>query len=71
MDLVVGEHVVLADEAALACFGEDAVFVEAAAVVADFHRDVTAAMARIQVHGARGRLAGGGHRAPGCVPSRR
>ena len=49
--------VVRADEAALARLGEDAVLVEAAAVVAHFDGDVAAAVTGVEMHGADGGLA--------------
>ncbi|MGH8323926.1 MAG: hypothetical protein ACRETD_09045, partial [Steroidobacteraceae bacterium] len=59
MNLVVGEHVVRADEAALARFRENALLVESATVVTYFDGDVAAAMAGIEVYGAGGGLARG------------
>ena len=59
VDLLVGQRVVRADQAARARLREDAVRVQAAAVIAHFDGDVAALVIRVEVHGAVRRLAGG------------
>ena len=49
MHLFVGQHIIRADEAARAGLRQDAVLVQAVAVIADLHSDVSAAMAGIEV----------------------
>ncbi len=59
VNLFIGQGIVGPDEIARARLGHDPILVESGAVIGDFHGDVAASVARIQMHGAERRLARG------------